>query len=217
MKKLFLIALGIVVATAGLAFASGTQKEVGGEAAKGNTHPFNATKAATRFQCMWYQNEIDESGPITKIEFKFHSLVGSGATNFDGYKVILCHSSRDKLTNDFKKNYDFKTPFTVFEGALDIPGNLQQDDWYAVCMPTSNFSYNNRNNMLMEIVWMSAEGADRILSWISTKDQPGRVRAFNSEAATGVLLADQGQIGRITISKPAVSPTSLGRIRALYN
>lgn len=216
MKKLFLIALGIVVATTGLAFASGTQKEVGGEAARGNTNPFYATRASMRFQCMWYQNEIDENGPITKIEFKFHSYIGTPPSDFEGYKVILCHSSKDKLTNDFKKNYDFKTPVTVYEGPLTIPANMEQDDWFTVCTPTSTFNYNNKNNMLMEVVWTSAEGC-RNLFWISVAGQPGRVRAYSSSATTGVLLANQGEIARITISKPAVAPTSLGRIRALYN
>jgi hypothetical protein len=216
MKKLFLIALGIIVATTGLAFASGTQKEVGGEAARGNTNPFYATRASMRFQCMWYQNEIDENGPITKIEFKFHSYIGTPPSDFEGYKVILCHSSKDKLTNDFKKNYDFKTPVTVYEGPLTIPANMEQDDWFTVCTPTSTFNYNNKNNMLMEVVWTSAEGC-RNLFWISVAGQPGRVRAYSSSATTGVLLANQGEIARITISKPAVAPTSLGRIRALYN
>jgi hypothetical protein len=216
MKKLFLIALGIIVATTGLAFASGTQKEVGGEAARGNTNPFYATRASMRFQCMWYQNEIDENGPITKIEFKFHSYIGTPPSDFEGYKVILCHSSKDKLTNDFKKNYDFKTPVTVYEGPLTIPANMEQDDWFTVCTPTSTFNYNNKNNMLMEVVWTSAEGC-RNLFWISVTGQPGRVRAYSSSATTGVLLANQGEIARITISKPAVAPTSLGRIRALYN
>jgi hypothetical protein len=216
MKKLFLIALGIIVATSGLAFASGTEKEVGGEPGRGNTNPFYATRAAMRYQCMWYQSEINENGPITKIEFKFHSYIGTPPSNFDGYKVILCHTSKDKLTTNFKANYDFKTPFTVYEGAFDIPDNLTQDDWFTVCAPTSTFNYNNKNNMLMEVVWTEATGC-RNLFWISLAGQPGRVRAYNATATEGVLLANQGEIARITISKPAVSPTSLGRIRALYN
>jgi hypothetical protein len=182
MKKLFLIALGIVVGTSGLAFASGTEKEVGGEPGKGNTNPFYATPPS----------------------------------NFDGYKVILCHTSKDKLTTNFKANYDFKTPVTVYEGAFDIPDNLTQDDWFTVCTPTSTFNYNNKNNMLMEVVWTEATGC-RNLFWISTAGQPGRVRAYNATATEGVLLANQGEIARITISKPAVAPTSLGRVKALYN
>jgi len=197
--------------------ASGTEKEVGGEAAKGNTNPFWASKAAMRFQCMWYQSEINESGPITKIEFKFHSYIGTPPSNFDGYKVILCHSGKSALTNEFDKNYDFKTPFTVFEGAFTIPAGLNQDDWVTVCAPTATFNYNNKNNMLMEVVWTTGEGGDRNLFWISTTGQPGRLWAANATAVKGTLLANQGQIGRITISKPAVSPTSLGRVKALYN
>lgn len=216
MRSLFLIALAFTVATTGVAFASGTEKVVGGEAVRGNTNPFYATRAAMRYQCMWLQSEIDESGPITKIEFKFHSYIGTPPSTFEGYKVILCHSSKDKLTSTFKANYDFKTPRTVYEGPMEIPGDLTQDDWFTVCAPDSTFSYNNRNNMLMEVVWEEAEGC-RNLFWISTADQPGRVRAYNATATAGVLLANQGEIARITISSPAVTPTSLGRVRALYH
>ena len=166
---------------------------------------------------MWLQPEIDESGPITKIEFQFHSYVGTPPSTFEGYKVILCHSSKSALTNEFDKNYDFKTPFNVYEGSLTIPAGLTEADWFTVCEPTSTFSYNNRNNMLMEIVWISAEGGEKNLFWISTAGQPGRLWAANAEAVRGTLLANQGQIARITISSPAVAPTSLGRVRALYN
>jgi len=216
MRSVFLIALAFTVATAGAAFASGTAKEVGGEPAKGNTNPFWATQPAMRYQCMWLQSELDESGPITKIEFKFHSYIGTPPSTFEGFKVILCHSTKDKLTINFKNNYDFKTPFTVYEGPLTIPAGLNQDDWFTVCAPTSTFSYNNRNNMLMEVVWIEAAGC-RNLFWVSTADQPGRLWAANAEAVKGTLLANQGQIARITISSPAVAPTSLGRVRALYN
>ena len=215
MRNAFFLAIALAVATAGVALASGTPKEVGGEAAKGNTNPFWATQPAMRFQCMWLQSELGQAGPITKIELKFHSYIGTPPSTFEGYKVILCHSSKDKLTTNFKNNYDFKTPFTVFEGTLAIPGDLIQDDWFTICQPTSTFSYNNKNNMLMEVVWTKATGS-RNLFWVSTKDQPGRVRAYNATAETGVLLANEGEIARITISSPAVEPTSLGRVRALY-
>lgn len=217
MKRLFLIALALAVATAGAAFASGTAKVVGGEAVKGNTNPFWASRASMRFQCMWLQSEIKESGPITKIEFKFHSYNGTPPSQFEGYKVILCHSSKTALTNEFQKNYDFKTPFTVFEGPMTIPATLKQDDWFTVCMPTSTFNYNNKNNMLMEVVWTTGEGGDRNLFWISTAGQPGRLWAAKATAVRGTLLANQGQVARITISKPAVSATSFGRVKALYN
>jgi len=216
MRSVFLIALTFAVATAGVAFASGTEKEVGGEPARGNTNPFWATQPAMRFQCMWLQSELDESGPITKIEFKFHSYIGTPPSTFEGFKVILCHSSQSVLVNEFEKNYDFKTPRTVYEGPLTVPAGLNQDDWVTVCTPTSTFSYNNKNNMLMEVVWTEATGC-RNLFWVSAAGQPGRLWAANATAVKGTLLANQGQIARITISSPAVAPTSLGRVRALFN
>jgi len=216
MKRLVIIALGLAVAMAGVTFATGIEKEVGGEGTKGNTNPFWPTRPAMRFQCMWLQGELDQAGKVARIEFKFHSYVGTPPTQFDGYKVILCHSSKTELTNNYQSNYDFKTPFTVYEGALTIPAGLNDGDWVTVCEATDVFNYNNRNNMLMEIVWTSAEGADKNLFWITGTGQPGRLWSPRSAATTGTLLAGQGQVARITFGNIAVEATSFGRVKALY-
>ncbi|MGD8719924.1 MAG: hypothetical protein PVH29_14025 [Candidatus Zixiibacteriota bacterium] len=218
MKKAVMVMIGLSLAVSGVAFATGTEVEVGGEGAKGNANPFNSSKAAMRYQTMWKQDEINIGGTIAKIEFKFHSYIGTPPTAFDGYKVMLCHSRRTELSNNYTTNYNFKEPTVVYEGEYEIPAGLAQDDWLTVCNTNGAFNYNNNMgvNLLIEIVWTSAAGADRNLCWISTAGQMGRLRAFNAEAETGTLLANQGNIARLTFGNPAVSPTSLGRVRALY-
>lgn len=216
MKRLVIIALGLVVAMVGVTYATGVEKEVGGEGTKGNTNPYWPAKAAMRFQCMWLQSELDTAGTVAKIEFKFHSYVGSPPSQFGGYKVILCHTSKTELTNTFQSNYDFKTPFTVYDGTLTIPAGLNDGDWFTVCEATDTFNYNNRNNMLMEVVWTSGEGADKNLFWITGRGQPGRLWSPRATATTGTLLAGQGQVARITFGNIGVEPTSLGRVKSLY-
>jgi hypothetical protein len=213
MKNVLFLTLALALATAGTVLATGNEHEVGGAPEKGHTVPFYAPAAAMRFQCMWFQHEIDEKGSVARIEFQFESG-GATPTALEGCKMILCHSSLEKLTNTFKKNYDFKTPVQVFSGEYTVPEGLKKDDWFTVAEP-NNFTYNNRNNLLMEISWTSATGATT-KTYISTADQPGRLRAFNATADTGKLLANQGQVAKITIGNPAVSPTSLGRVRALF-
>jgi len=66
----------------------------------------------------------------------------------------------------------------------------------------------------MEISWTNATGATT-KTYISTADQPGRLRVFDATGETGKLLPNQGHLARITIGNPAVNPTSLGRIKAL--
>ncbi len=213
MRNVLFLTLALATATAGTALATGNAHEVGGSAERGHTVPFYAPAAAMRFQCMWFQFEIDEKGSVARIEFMFESG-GATPTTLEGCKMILCHSSREALTNTFKKNYDFKTPVEVFSGKYTVPEGLEQNDWFTVCEP-DNFTYNNRNNLLFEISWANATGTTT-KTFISAADQPGRLRAFNETAETGKLLPNQGHVARVTIGNPAVSPTSLGRVRALF-
>ncbi len=214
MRNVLFFTLALAFATAGTVLATGNEHEVGGSADQGHTVPFYPPAAAMRFQCMWFQFEIDEKGNVARIEFLFESG-GATPTALEGCKMILCHSSKEKLTNTFKKNYDFKTPVEVFKGKYTVPEGLKQNDWFTVAEP-DNFVYNNRNNLLMEISWTNATGAIT-KTYISTADQPGRLRVFDATGTTGKLLPNQGHLARITIGNPAVNPTSLGRVRALFN
>ncbi len=212
MRNVLFFTLALALATAGTVLATGNEHEVGGSPEQGHTVPFYAPAAAMRFQCMWFQFEIDEKGSVARVEFMFDSG-GAAPTVLEGCKMFLCHSSREVLTNNFKKNYDFKTPVRVFNGKYTVPEGLKQNEWFTVAEP-DNFTYNNKNNLLMEISWTNATGATTKV-YISPVDQPGRLRVFNATGETGKLLAGQGQVARITIGSPAVDPTSLGRIKAL--
>ncbi len=214
MRNVLFVTLALALATAGNVLATGNEHEVGGSPDQGHTVPFYSPAAAMRFQCMWFQFEIDEKGSVARIEFLFESG-GATPTALEGCKMILCHSSKEALTNTFKKNYDFKTPVEVFKGKYTVPEGLKQNDWFTVAEP-DNFVYNNKNNLLMEISWTNATGVST-KTYISLADQPGRLRAFSATAATGKLLENQGHLARITIGNPAVNPTSLGRVRALFN
>jgi hypothetical protein len=214
MRNVLLLAAAFLMAAAGVALATGNEYEVGGAPVRGNTVPFWAAQPAMRFQCLWFKEEINEQGNVARIEYKFESYGGTPPAKFEGCKMILCHSNKTTLTNNFKDNYDFKTPFEVYSGDFTVPGGLSKEDWFTVVEP-DNFVFNNNNNLLMEITWTKGSGADRCLFWISTANQPGRVRAYNATAVTGTLLPDQGQVARITIGNPAVNPTSLGRVKAL--
>ncbi len=214
MRNVLFFTLALALATAGNVLATGNEHEVGGSADQGHTVPFYSPAAAMRFQCMWFQFEIDEKGNVARIEFLFESG-GATPTALEGCKMILCHSSKEKLTNTFKKNYDFKTPVEVFKGKYTVPEGLKNNDWFTVVEP-DNFVYNNKNNLLMEISWTNATGATT-KTYISLADQPGRLRVFDATGATGKLLPNQGHLARITIGNPAVNPTSLGRVRALFN
>ena len=212
MRNVLFFTLALALATAGTVLATGSEHEVGGSQDQGHGVPFYTPAAGMRFQCMWYQHEIDEQGSVARVEFLFESS-GAKLTALEGCKMILCHSNKENLTNIFTDNYDFKTPVEVFSGEYTVPEGLKEHDWFTVVEP-DNFTYNNRNNLLMEISWTNATGATT-KTFISTADQPGRLRAFNATAEIGKVLKNQGHVARITIGNPAVNPTSLGRIKAL--
>jgi len=214
MRNVLFLVLALALTTTGTVLATGNQYEVGGAAEEGHPVPFYTPGAGMRFQCMWLQPEIGEKGSVVRVEFMFKSG-GTTAASLEGCKMILCHTTKKVLTTTFQANYDFKTPFEVYSGKYAVPEGLEDGDWFTLCEP-DNFTYNNRNNLLMEISWTDATGVTA-RTYISTSDQPGRLRAFNAAATTGKVLADQGHIARITIGNPAVSPTSLGRIKALLH
>ena len=214
MRNVLFLVLALALTTTGTVLATGNQYEVGGAAEEGHPVPFYTPGAGMRFQCMWLQPEIGEKGSVVRVEFMFKSG-GTTAASLEGCKMILCHTAKKVLATTFQANYDFKTPFEVYSGKYAVPEGLEDGDWFTLCEP-DNFTYNNRNNLLMEISWASSSGATT-KTYISTTEQPGRVRSFSETAETGKLLPNQGHIARITIGNPAVNPTSLGRIKALLH
>ncbi|MEE8639164.1 MAG: hypothetical protein V3T41_02015 [bacterium] len=210
MRKLVVVTLALVVAASTLAVAG--VHVVGGTKATGNTIPWWGSYTAGRFQCQWHKSEINEAGAVTLIEFQVYSTVGNTFSNVD---MLLCHSSRTALTNNYTTNYDGKTPVKVYTGNFVIPANLTRDSWFKQCAPT-NFNYNNSDNLLLEISWSGRIRTGANYFWRSSSGQPGRLWASSKTATTGSLYASQGEIARITITPTAVAPTSLGRVKSIF-
>jgi hypothetical protein len=215
MRNVLLLLSAFFLTTAAVAVATGNEHEVGGAAVRGHTVPFWPQKTAMRFQCLWLKAEIAEKGRVVKIEFSFKQYVGTPPSTFTGCKILLCHTTVNTIGTNFKSNYGGKDPVEVFSGKLVVPAGLQENDWFMVVAPKA-FTFNNTNNLLMEVVYTGASGGQENRFWIADADQPGRVRAFSATAINGTVLANQGQVARITIGSPAVEPTSLGRVRALF-
>jgi len=189
---------------------------VGGTGYTGNTLPWWGSYTAMRFQCCWFKSEINESGAVTKIEYQFHSYSGTPPSTFNNVKMYLCHTNLSALTSTFATNYGGNTPVLVWSGTYVIPSGLSQNDWVIQVQPT-NFTYNNVDNLLMEVTWEGfGGGAAADYFWRSNASQPGRVYATSATATTGTLYAGQGEVARVTINYTAVQPSSLGRIKTLF-
>lgn len=214
MKKYVYLTLPLVLAASTAAVAG--VHIVGGAKYAGDSYPWYSIYLAGRFHCMWYQKEINEAGLVSKIEFQFHSYTGKPPTIFNNVDMLLCHSGLNTLTNNFQANYGGNTPVKVYYGSFIVPSGLERDDWLTQCKPT-NFTYNNKDNLLFEISWsVHSAGASANYFWRARTDQPGRVWATNKTASTGTLLPNHGEIARITINPVGVAPTSLGRVKSLF-
>jgi hypothetical protein len=214
MKKLVFLTLALVIATATLASA-GVHVVGGGTPNTANTFPFRGA-GQMRWQTMWFQSELTEPGLISKIEWQIYaSIAGAGCVNTN-CDILLCHTSLSALTSNYVSNYSGKTPVSVFSGTYRLAAN-PVNAWVTIVSP-SNFTYNNTDNLLMEVSWSSATGGNNYFKYRSTgSSHPGRVYNTSSKtAATGTLDTTYHQYGRITITPTAVEATSLGRVKSLF-
>ena len=214
MKKLAFLTVALIIATSTLAAAA--VHIVGGAGGSANTFPFMGNSTGHRWQQIWFQNQINEAGPITLVEFQRHaSSSGPGGTYQSG-DVLLCHTGLSAITNTYATNYGGFTPVNIFSGVISIPSGAA-GTWFTVVGGISNFDYNNVNNLLIEVSWSSGTSGTNFMNY-TTSGQPGRLYAQSKSPTTGSIGAGNGHIARITIEpRPGVAPTSLGRVKALYN
>jgi len=213
MRKLALLSLACVVAASTAAVA--VEHVVGGGTPNSNnTFPFWGLYSAFRWQTMWFQSELGEAGDITKIEWNTWSSTSGGT--FSNCDILLCHTNISAITSNFANNYGGNTPVTVFTGTYVLSG-YPANTWVTIVEPT-NFTYNNTNNLLIEVSWQGGSGSTNSM-WVRTSGSnfPGRVWNTSSKTATtGSVQASYHHYGRITIGYVGVSPTSLGRVKSLY-
>lgn len=216
MRKYAIIALALLVA-APLAFAG--VHLVGGGGNTGNTIPWwpgNSSFPQMRFQTIWRQSDIGEAGYITLVEHQAYPGYTHAGGNFTGCKVLLCHTSVAAITSTFASNYGGQTPVTVFSGTKTVP-RASGGTWWTVLSGATLFNYNNTNNLLYEVSWTGNNGATGANYIVHTSSgQTGRVYASSATASSGSVTSGYGTVARITIGASAVKPTSLGRVKAMY-
>ncbi|HUV87674.1 MAG TPA: hypothetical protein VMX79_11250 [bacterium] len=212
MKNLLTLFAGVVsvatlVPSAGL--ATGKVVTIGAEII-GHSVPWRGMRYdGMRFQCLWFQRDINYAGYINRVDFKYSSGSTSGA--FNNCRVWLCHTTKTSLEATFDNNYAGKTPVQVLDTlSLELRGT----EWIDVGISPGKFNYDNRDNLLMEIRWRGDSGNNIYCKIYNATG--GRCYEFNDEAGSGTVY-DQGQYIRLHIgTMAALEPTSLGRVRALY-
>jgi hypothetical protein len=170
-----------------------------------------------RFQTLWFQTEINEAGPVSKIEWQVYDTAGGAGGTWNACRILLCHTPVSAVTTVFADNYGGNTPVTVFNGTF-VMSAYPAGAWVTIVQPT-NFNYTNARNLLIEVSWTSHSAGSTYMKVRSTPPPvPGRVyNLTDAQATTGSVTAGYHQYGRITIGYVGVAPTSLGRIKGLYN
>jgi hypothetical protein len=212
-RSFAIVVLAFLVA-APLAFAG--EHVVGGAGGTGNTIPWwgnSSTYLEMRFQTIWLQSQIGEAGLVTKLEHQDWSASSTGGT-FTGCLVKLCHTSLSAITTTFASNYGGNTPVTCYSGTVVVP-DVSNGQWWTLFTGSTAFSYNNANNILYEVSWAGRSGGPNYINHTSS-GQTGRVYANSATASTGTMTSGYGTIARITIVSTSVKPTSLGRVKAMY-
>ncbi|MEE9456836.1 MAG: hypothetical protein V3W11_06780 [bacterium] len=212
MKKsaLLIISFTALAAFAAAAGATGVQVTVDNGSTQ-NLFPWwpMAFSSGCRFQMLFDREAIDYAGTVNEFELQ----KSSGATStYVGAKFYLCHTGLSALTTNFQNNYGGNTPALVASfSSYNLP---RRSGFYPVPMATT-FSYNNVDNLILEITYESSSG-DGAGLYCGEMTTYHRCFGRTSSAETG-SVDNWGYNARLSFSyAPGVAPASLGRVKAMF-
>ena len=163
-----------------------------------------------RFQTNIEQSRIRYAGAINEVEY--YNYDGASG-RYNNYRVYLCHTTRTSLSTTFGVNYYAAPVLVASRAAFTIPGAR---GWFGLKM-TRKYNYDNVRNLLIEIRW---EGDNAISVPIYNNDPLSgnrRVWAVNNPTAPSGRGDGRAYYTRLNFSYyTACEPTSLGRVKAMY-
>jgi len=212
MKKALILMFAALTVAAFVAPAGATGKmvEIGTTAAMNAIPWWGSNYNSMRYQCLWFQTDIGAAGYIQAIEWDRGTYNTSGT--YSDTRVWLCHSTKTALEATFDNNYS-GTPVQVMnKTSFQMPAG---PNWVDFGITPNLFNYNNTNNLLMEVRW---NGDGGVVDYCArTAQANSRVYATDHNASSG-SVQNNGQRIRLYIgTMTGVTPTSLGRIKSLYN
>jgi hypothetical protein len=162
---------------------------------------------ALRSQDLVLSTDALPGGTIKKWEWFASATVTPGT--FNNFKIKLCHTSRSALSRDFAANYDGNTPAEVYSRAVQAVGPTPYT-WFGFAFD-ADFEYNGKKNLIYEVSWNGDSGGNAYTYW-----SPGTARCIVSQNGAAANLYNYIHYMRITLEPSAVSPTSVGRVKALF-
>lgn len=157
------------------------------------------------------QPALHVAAPFTKIEWQAGVTVANAP--YRQFELRFCHTAVSELAADLNTNYGGNTPVLV-HSANPLILNATSGEWFGFNL-TTPFDYNNTDNLLVELRWNNGtvEKACDTWGWDSGKNYGWISKQYDGQS--GQLFTVICRF-RFTFDDQAVTPTSLGRVRALY-
>ena len=135
--------------TIGPAASSGGEIQVGTGTYNIDDYPFCNTWENNRTQMLYLGSEIGQSGDINGIQFDLNQVSPTGYRDFTNFTVKLKETT-DANWYNLDHYVDMTGAATVFfQNPYTMPGAT---GWFTISF-TTPFSYNNANNLIVEIIW----------------------------------------------------------------
>jgi hypothetical protein len=156
-------------------------------------------------------SELKFAGDVTRVDWNA-SAAATGA-GFGDVEITLCETSLSELSTSFAGNYGGNTPALIYSNSWLVV-TTTGDQWFGFDCARP-FAYGGVKNLVVEMRWQR-DNEKTVPSW-----HFGTAPVFRNNAV-GTYGAEQGKLGtwcsrhRITYTGVGVAPTSLGRIRALF-
>jgi hypothetical protein len=177
-------------------------------------YPFrgNAGVNAVRCQDLVLASELHptKANPVIIIRrWEWFASPNISPGSFDNFTIKLGETTRTTLTTNFDGNYTYHGAQTVYSASSQYL-NPSPNDWFGFDLTW--FYYREHYNLIVEVEWSGDSGG-----YVSTYRSAAPARCvFNYNSGTPVVH-DYVHYMRITIYFiPGVEPTSLGRVKALY-
>lgn len=170
-----------------------------------------------RTQDLVLQSDAIPAGSITTVEWHADGSIAAGT--YKNFRVKLCHTNLNALTNTFQTNYGGNSPVAVFSRTSHSV-NPAAESWFGWPFDAA-FPYNGRDNLIIEVWWEEDEGEGAAPTYI-TKIMS---RGLYSSIRYGIPqngYPNQGELMnylhhmRLTVNVAGAAPTSLGRLKGLY-
>jgi hypothetical protein len=142
--------------------------------------PFSSSTPRT--QNLYLASEIDGSGPVTGLAFQMNAV--STAQTYTA-TVRMGHTTLAALGTTYADNYDAGAPVTVANAVtFSIPAGIPAGEWFWVPLPTSTFTYNGTDNLIIDVVTTAGSG-DTNLRYTCIANR----RAYNIDNANPVATS----------------------------